>query len=508
MALHTSLYIKRSWVIGFTLYIVFFALTIALRWQTFDHRYSHFEWNTAHSHVILDNWLENGFWNEHGISFLNPPSIEFPSLASREPYISYPCGAQLPLFVLAKTLRLPITFGFFQTWGLLWHSTIGLLSIAGLLLLSAEQPEPERSLGAFLPGFFWLGGRGPLAIYPAQWFSEMAVLLPFLMVALAEVIVAHKLLGERYRQWITRSVPVLIFWGTYTDWLFVPLCAVMLLYRLRRCRNSSPVLPSFVRQIMLPAAVAITLFLLQLFWVLGPHFLSALLERFLLRSLDTTRTFTSNLDILWSFYGHFTDYVGHPAIVLTVLALLLLCIRHRVIPSPVKDYLFLLSVPSLLLVMIFRQHSAMHLFTVLKFLLPVFVLLGCILPWAFDFRYKQRVVVLLSILFLLHEGLSYRLAMGVANHSQEPQWEVAVRKTFGYNAVLFTLEDAFETPALPPMNLALSRKRIYFFDADHVRQIRLGIPEANVFLLGTASAIEALCPEKIPLQASLYYCRL
>ena len=101
----------RGWVLGLTLYVAFFAVTVGLRWRQFDQPYTDFAWSTAHSQLIVDNWLENGFWNERGLSFLNPPSIEFPSLLSRHPSISYPCGAQLPVYVLAKVFDKPVTPG-------------------------------------------------------------------------------------------------------------------------------------------------------------------------------------------------------------------------------------------------------------------------------------------------------------------------------------------------------------------------------------------------------------
>ena len=74
---------RQGWALGFTLYVAFFALTIGLRWGQLGQPYREFQWITAHSQIIVDNWLENGFWNERGISFWNPPSIEFPSLVSR-----------------------------------------------------------------------------------------------------------------------------------------------------------------------------------------------------------------------------------------------------------------------------------------------------------------------------------------------------------------------------------------------------------------------------------------
>ena len=125
---------RRCWVLGFILYVTFFALTIGLRWREIAQPYTDFTWNTAHSQLVVDNWLENGFWNERGISFSHPPSSEFPSLISRDPYISFPCGAQVPPFVLAKALGVHVTPGFFHIWGLVWHGVIGWLVICGLLL--------------------------------------------------------------------------------------------------------------------------------------------------------------------------------------------------------------------------------------------------------------------------------------------------------------------------------------------------------------------------------------
>src|SRR5215831_3559602 len=499
---------RRCWVLGFTLYVAFFALTIALRWRQLDEPYTDFTWNTAHSQLIVDNWLENGFWNERGISFLNPPSSEFPSLLSRNPYVSFPCGAQLLPFVLAKALGVHVTPGFFHLWGLAWHGVIGWLLICGLLLFNANDKEPERTLGAFLPGFLWLGTRGPLTFFPTLWFADHAVLLPFVLVGLAEVIVAHGLLRERYRRWITWSLPGLIFWGTYTDWLFVFFCVVILLYRLLRHRDVRAIFPAFVRQVAIPAALAVTLFLLQLFWVLGPHFVSALLERFLVRSVDTAGAFKRHDSLLWHVYGHFVQAMGGLTIALTGLALLWLCARPRTIPSPLKDVLVLLSVPSVLLVLIFRQHSAVHQFTIVKFMIPICILLGDILPRALTLPHKQSILAMLCSLFLLYEGRQYWIAVDPPVDRQALAWEEAVRRHFGYYDVLFTLEPSLEIPEKPPGQLARSRKRIYEFDAEYVAQLRLTIPEARLFLIGTAGAIDAHCPAKQTLSPSLYYCRL
>jgi len=161
-----------------------------------------------------------------------------------------------------------------------------------------------------------------------------------------------------------------------------------------------------------------------------------------------------------------------------------------------------------LLLLIFRQHSAVHQFTIVKFMIPICIVLGGILPRALVFPHKQTVLAMLCMVFLLYEGRQYLLSVDPPVDRQALEWEEAVRRRFGYYDVLFTPESSCEIPDKPPGQLARSRKRIYEFDAARVTQLRMTIPEARMFLIGTAGAIDAHCPEKQTLSPSLYYCRL
>jgi hypothetical protein len=263
-----------------------------------------------------------------------------------------------------------------------------------------------------------------------------------------------------------------------------------------------------VWQVAIPAAVAVTLFFLQLGWALGPYFGPALLERFLVRSMDTAGALARHESLLWYVYGHFVDAMGVLTIALTVLAFLLLCIRPGAIPGPLKDYFFLLLLPSVLLLLIFRQHAAAHQFIIVKFMIFVSILLGGILPRALRFPHKQTVLAVLCIVFLVHEGWRYWTSVGVPVDRQELSLAEAVRSKFGYHDVLFTLEPGVEIPEVPPGQLTRSRKRIYQFDAERIAQLRTAIPEARMFLISTTGALDARCPEKHTLRPSLYYCRL
>ena len=115
---------------------------------------------------------------------------------------------------------------------------------------------------------------------------------------------------------------------------------------------------------------------------------------------------------------------------------------------------------------------------------------------------------MLCILLLLYAGRQYWLSVDPPVDRQALEWEEAVRRRFGYHDVLFTPEPIFEIPEVPPQQLARSRKRIYQYDAERVAQLQRTISEARIFLIGTAGAIDAHCPEKQTLSSSLYYCRL
>src|SRR5207244_9770327 len=114
----------------------------------------------------------------------------------------------------------------------------------------------------------------------------------------------------------------------------------------------------------------------------------------------------------------------------------------------------LLSVPSVLLLLMFRQHAAVHQFTIVKFMIPICIMLGGILPRALVFPHKQSILATLCIVFLLYEGRQYWLSVDAPVDRLALEWEEAVRRSLGYYAVLFTPEPGCEIPEQPTGHLA------------------------------------------------------
>jgi hypothetical protein len=61
-------------------------------------------WLSASTVKFVNNWLKEGPIKLKFIMYEYPDSIEFNSLAERSAYISYPPGAIIPPYILAKLL--------------------------------------------------------------------------------------------------------------------------------------------------------------------------------------------------------------------------------------------------------------------------------------------------------------------------------------------------------------------------------------------------------------------
>ena len=87
----------------------------------------HHQWLTAHSLTIVNNWLEYGIFNERFMSYLLPRSIETPSFYQRVHYVSYPLGAQLPIFLIKNLFPRVDTIWIIHLYGLLAHLSISII---------------------------------------------------------------------------------------------------------------------------------------------------------------------------------------------------------------------------------------------------------------------------------------------------------------------------------------------------------------------------------------------
>src|SRR5262249_38953297 len=86
---------------------------IATFWTSVGERRSRFgdlegrghEWLTGSAVKFTRNWYREGAWTLRFAMLENPRSIEFPDVASRQAYVSYPVGCLLPISLVSWVLH-------------------------------------------------------------------------------------------------------------------------------------------------------------------------------------------------------------------------------------------------------------------------------------------------------------------------------------------------------------------------------------------------------------------
>jgi hypothetical protein len=114
---------NNGFIFGIIFISILFILSFYLRHQYIGNLSDdRDQWITAHSLLIVDNWFKDGIFNNRLLGITIPNSIEFNSISERFPYISYPGGAQLIIYIIKillpsiETLKIIHYYGFFNQY--------------------------------------------------------------------------------------------------------------------------------------------------------------------------------------------------------------------------------------------------------------------------------------------------------------------------------------------------------------------------------------------------------
>lgn len=351
---------------------------------------------TAGSTLMARHWDREGAWKLRFVMYWEPDSIEYPSLASRTPYISYPPGCILPLYVLGKiTARgptVPMTMGYNLANQAAIAFCLGL--IAFLLLQKMGYPVILSLSYSLLPIFLYLWLPSPYYEHQMGYFADSAVILPLALCVLVEIL-CTKARNAQQRKILALCHGLIAFWGMFTDWLFAFVLLCVWLARL--VSGEMGTRPRAVcRKTLLfwtPAALAILLFLLQL-WHLGA--IEQLALRFVHRTgMDggglnalrpvprevfystlftfslRTRFWETFIPAAYGMPGKIILLVAYAALTMSLFMLLIARLRKKTTPEEMRMMswaAFLLLTPCLMHYHIFKNHSSFlfHFFSVLK----------------------------------------------------------------------------------------------------------------------------------------------
>lgn len=351
---------------------------------------------TTGSTLMARHWDREGACKLRFVMYWEPHSIEYPTLASRTPYISYPPGCILPIFFLGKINPRGPSPSLTMGYNLANHAAIAfcLGLLAFMLVRKMGYPLLLSLFYGVLPISLYLWLPSPYYEHQMGYFADSAIILPFVLCVLVELARMNASTPKMKRALSVLSGFV-AFWGMFTDWLFAFVLLSVWLARLfsGELGNKPGLMLRNTLVFLAPPAAALLLFLIQL-WNLDA--LDQLTLRFVHRSgMDggglnalrpvprdvsvsplfafslKTRFWETFIPAAYGMTGKVMILGAYAGLALGLLGLLVARIRKAVIPGAVRMaaiVCFLLLAPCILHYAVFKNHSSFlfHFFSVLK----------------------------------------------------------------------------------------------------------------------------------------------
>lgn len=506
-------------------------------------------WTTTGSALCAKHWNREGAWPLRFTMYREPHSIETPN-AARKPYLSFPPGAIAPLYLLGRIFAIDPNPTLTMSWNLFvqFFAALALAHIAYVTLLCIGAAPGASVTFSMIPPILYLFLRGPFYEHQMGYFSDQAVMLPFALFALFEII-RFRTNKTSLRFVLDLIQAAVIFCGMMTDWLFVFVLVCGLIFRAVTGQFGYRVRPICCRAVLylLPAALALALFAVQLAYHDG---FATLYERFVFGAgvepngnlanpglvqhrISLLAFFTVSLES--RFWREFIPMAFGPAaiaavgtcaafLVVTGLLAAAFWIRKRRVPSVVSAPLavaFLTFVPCFLYGQVFQSHSSilLHFFSSLKFAAPLALLPLCIIPVALTSAIStwcrertRQFLYRIAALTCLAAAIVYLAVLGDPHSAAiytplRPEYESIGRFIAGntdYEDVVFS--NSIEIGAIEPHYLVYAMKRIHpahSFD-DIARVLERTTGQCTINLFSATGDSEALSPELADLAGAAY----
>ncbi len=476
----------------FVLTLGIFAYSVEIRRPWFgDLSLGHHQWLSGSTIKFTKNWLHEGPLALRFLMLENPASVELPTLASRQPYLSYPPGAIVPFYLLCRLRGAEPEPARLMNFNLLNHFLVAfsLALLVFVLLRQLHVAHVSATLLATVPIMAVLLTPGPLYWHQNVFFSDQAVILPFALFALLEVW-RDQLRGRSARIALAAAQGVVTFIGVLTDWLFVVVTAVVYTKRLLNGELGKGTAGFLVGsgRFLAPAVAALGLFAYQLY---DQNAFEGLLGIYLARAgvAEVGAAYAQRFPLVF-WQRHIATAYGQPAVALLWAGLLVFVastvyllarrLRGRTVNDASRKITNaggILLVPCFIQVYALQNHSVIHDFSTLKFALPYAVVPFVLLPllvgsfFGADIargislrRVSVRapvfaiVMVVTAAALVMHEHPRFR------KFFPRPNPEVAqlgrfVAENTGYRDIVFSPQ--LEIKNAPPQLLSYSMKLVY-----------------------------------------------
>ena len=186
----------------------------------------HHQWLTASSMIFVDNWLEDGVWNDRFLLLAKPRSIESVDFQNRHIYPSYPPGSIVPIYWIRKIFPSLTSIQAIRYFGVCNQFLVGIV-IFWIIRSIFPEPRLTNACFAFLGAFFYLWMPKPFYFHSMVYFADLAAILPFSIILLQEIWVRKK---KSYFSLCGQSLVLACL--ALIDYLVIPLAMILYVFRL------------------------------------------------------------------------------------------------------------------------------------------------------------------------------------------------------------------------------------------------------------------------------------
>lgn len=478
---------------------------------------SRYEWHTASTLVFVNNWLQEGAWNLRFALFDVPRSIEFRDFDQRFFYPAYPPGAMLPIYLLFRAINDSGLIPDFANdrskqlltviaYNYLLHLILAVLLCFSvfLILRHINFDYFNATVLACVPALIQFHNAHSMYWHHMLYTFDSAVLLPYMAFVFLELLRMNKV-SRPVRMTIQVIQPLLIFYGVFTDWLFLfvalTLYGLRLLYKDIVWPNSLSSSLRFIASSLVffaPALMALGLWMWQV---------SYFSEQSFFTTLANNSNQTSNYDLVNALqfrtgigqhpegYFHYLKSALYTWLqkgygltgVLMIYATFYVVWRGRKLTTSAIKFdrivvtaYVLLFVPCLLYSVVFLHHAWNHIFSALKFsfalslsfiVLPLMILslrgksprlVVAQMAGKVDI-YAVTALALAGAVFYIYLQIFDRQPLTHFFRKADFKYVVLgdyVRKNSDYEDVLFS--NSVQMPIKPPQALSISGKVVYY----------------------------------------------
>ena len=443
---------------------------------------------------FVDNWLAETPQKLHFVNFESPDSIEFNSLSERGPYISYPSGCTLFVYCAAKLAgKRRVTISFLKHFQMLcfWLEVMLLaIFVCRFLARNRAVSEMERFLIALATATFW-SWLPVNAWYLANvYFADQCVILFVMAFLLLEYEVMWRE-NKSARLLLNIAKSLAIFAGVLTDyyfWILVFVAFVLNIVSGVREKKTPAAIARRSLWYVVPVLLALGFFLYQLTSV--PNWRGILKYKFLFRAGIADSEWNDKEFIRSALRFYFSNAFGLDVSLSSLLMLFLVLYLQlqrarpagKAARAAMKDsitgrngtVLLLGFVSPALQIVLLKNHSAMHEFSMMKLawcfaMMPL--ALSALLCRTIDFSGRRWYfavspffhcfIICFSVMLLITKVPMSSRTLYKTRSGETEDYRLAeiLRERARYEHVFFSFSHAI--PTLPPQKLAVSGKQVH-----------------------------------------------